>query len=98
MHKRWPIILTGIIDTIYHQDHALGVTLESETAVPDRSEVETKIKEGKAIIEQVSKLKYEMARDRPLECVDFCLSDIISGSPIYHQAYPGRRRALGTGV
>lgn len=63
--KRWPIILTSIIDNIYRVNHALSVAQsEHEDAL-----IEEKIEEGKGLIEQISKLKYEMGRDRPLECV-----------------------------
>ena len=74
--KRWPIILTKLIDTVHNINHEL--TLEglgqrqsvdtSETTEGDgyNQEREDKIKEGCAIIEKVSKLKYEMARDRAL--------------------------------
>ena len=68
MVKRWPIILTTIIDTVYRVDHELAVQIPtladgSGTAVAAAE----KLAEGKDIIEKVSKLKYEMARDRPLE-------------------------------
>lgn len=67
VYKRWPIILTGIIDTIYHEDHNLGVLMESGAPDVNSADLETKITEGKAIIGEVSRLKYDMARDRPLE-------------------------------
>ena len=68
MVKRWPIILTGIIDTIYRLDHEIGVSLPTLPAGSDEAaHAEEKIGEGKAIIERISRLKYEMARDRPLE-------------------------------
>lgn len=70
MVKRWPIILTGIIDTVYRIDHEIGASLS--TAEPGSAEVtktEEKIAEGKGIIEKISKLKYDMARDRTLEYV-----------------------------
>lgn len=71
MVKRWPIILTGIIDTIYRIDHELSVSLPAAGGT-DKAEVpqaEEKLAEGKLIIEKISKLKYDMARDRLLECV-----------------------------
>lgn len=68
--KRWPVILTGIIDTIYKLDHEIGVSLPTLPAGSEEAAcAEEKISEGKAIIEKISKLKYEMARDRPLEYV-----------------------------
>lgn len=66
--KRWPVILTGIIDTIYRVDHDLGVSLDARPA--DSEEVikgNEKIEEGKGIIEKIGAVKYEMARDRPLQ-------------------------------
>lgn len=56
MH-RWPIILTKLIDHIHNVNHELtinGADLE-------------RIEEGKGIIGKVSKLKYEMARDRAIQ-------------------------------
>ena len=61
--------MTSIIDTIYRLDHELGVSLPTLPAGGQEAiRIEEKISEGKAIIERISKLKYEMARDRPLEC------------------------------
>ncbi|KAJ3486942.1 hypothetical protein NLI96_g3894 [Meripilus lineatus] len=65
--KRWPVILTQIIDTIYHADHDLGISLASIESAAEKSKVEEKIEEGKAIISKISQVKYEMARNRPLE-------------------------------
>lgn len=66
--KRWPIILTGIIDTIYKLDHEIGVSLPTLPAGSEEAaRIEEKIKEGKAVIERISKLKYDMARDRVME-------------------------------
>ena len=68
--KRWPVILTGVIDTIYRIDHEIGVSLPTLPAGGEEAaRVEEKIVEGKAIIEKISKLKYDMARDRALEYV-----------------------------
>jgi hypothetical protein len=70
--KRWPIILTGIIDTIYRIDHKISVTLPSLAAgSKDAQEAEAKLAEGKAIIEKISQLKYDMARNRQLEYASF---------------------------
>lgn len=66
--KRWPIILTGIIDTIYRIDHDISLSL-STAAGPGGGTVESeeRLSEGKGIIEKISRLKYDMARDRALE-------------------------------
>lgn len=57
--KRWPVILTGVIDSVYSENHAL-------TDCPDKAD---KLEEGKALIATISRLKYGMARDRALEQV-----------------------------
>ena len=66
--KRWPVILTGIIDNIYRFNHDLSISLGSKD--PESEEVviaKERIAEGKNIIETISKLKYEMGRDRTME-------------------------------
>jgi hypothetical protein len=57
--KRWPVILTTVIDSVYSENHEL-------TGVPDKDD---KLEEGKALIATISRLKYDMARDRALEYV-----------------------------
>ena len=57
--RRWPVILTTVIDSVYSENHEL-------TGVPDKDD---KLEEGKAMIATLSRLKYDMARDRPLEYV-----------------------------
>ncbi|QRW26269.1 hypothetical protein RhiXN_11930 [Rhizoctonia solani] len=52
--KRWPVIITNIIDTVYRAVDAEG------NSSPE------KVAEGKALISQLSKLKYDMSHDRPL--------------------------------
>ena len=66
--KRWPIILTNVIDFIHRVNHDLTMDRDASS--------EEKIQEGKQIIEKISKLKYEMARDRALECV--CLPLLLT--------------------
>ncbi|KAK7035393.1 Hairy/enhancer-of-split with YRPW motif protein 2 [Paramarasmius palmivorus] len=61
--KRWPIILTSIVDQLHRENHNLHLTLTGEAPNPI---IEKKVSEGKDIIEKVSKLKYEMARDHAL--------------------------------
>ncbi|KAH9019181.1 hypothetical protein EDB85DRAFT_2075854 [Lactarius pseudohatsudake] len=56
--KRWPVILTTVIDSVYSVNHEL-------TNLPDKKAA--KLEEGKALIAAMSRLKYEMARDKPLE-------------------------------
>lgn len=57
--RRWPVILTTVIDSVYSENHEL-------TGFPEKAD---KLEEGKAIIATVSRLKYAMARDRALEYV-----------------------------
>ncbi|KAI8972554.1 DUF89 domain-containing protein [Trametes punicea] len=64
--KRWPVILTGIIDNIYCRNHDLGVSASSKTD-EEKAVVEEVINEGKKIISQIGQVKYDMARDRPLQ-------------------------------
>ncbi|CDO75454.1 hypothetical protein BN946_scf184823.g8 [Trametes cinnabarina] len=64
--KRWPVILTGIIDNIYCRNHDLGVSLPSKTEA-EKALIEETIEEGKKIISKVGEVKYDMARDRALQ-------------------------------
>ena len=71
--KRWPIILTGIIDNIYCRNHDFGLSLDTKTA-EEAAVLEEQIAEGKKIISQIGEVKYDMARDRPLPYdVTLCL-------------------------
>ncbi|RDX41169.1 DUF89 domain-containing protein [Lentinus brumalis] len=63
--KRWPVILTGIIDNIYCRNHDLGVSLPSKSP-EETALIEEQITEGKKIINEVGQIKYDMARDRAL--------------------------------
>ncbi len=65
MIKRWPVILTGIIDNIYCRNHDLGVSLPSKSP-EETALIEEQITEGKKIINEVGQIKYDMARDRAL--------------------------------
>ena len=76
--KRWPIILTKLIDTVHNLNHEMTMratrrnnavnSIQGDTwrEKLDLENWEEKVAEGRAIIEEVSKLKYEMARDRAL--------------------------------
>ena len=57
--RRWPVILTSVIDSVYSENHEL-------TGFPDKAD---KLEEGKTLIATISRLKYGMARDRNLEYV-----------------------------
>ncbi|KAJ3729202.1 DUF89 domain-containing protein [Lentinula guzmanii] len=70
--KRWPVILTSIVDQLHRENHDLHLRPPIDGSDSAHSEeeslrVEAKITEGKAIIEKVGKLKYEMARDHVME-------------------------------
>lgn len=71
--KRWPVIITGVIDAIYRINHDLSLSSDpdlqklGDISVVDR-ETRERIEEGKKLIEKLSKLKYEMGRDKPLQC------------------------------
>jgi Damage-control phosphatase ARMT1-like domain len=64
--KRWPVIITGVIDQVHNACHVYS--LQSQQPDPDK-DLDARVAEGKGIIEQISKLKYQMARDHPLESV-----------------------------
>ncbi|KAI0632878.1 DUF89 domain-containing protein [Trametes polyzona] len=66
VRKRWPVILTGIIDNIYTRNHELGISVRDKTDEAEKASVEEIIEEGKGIISKVGQVKYDMARDRPL--------------------------------
>lgn len=65
--KRWPVILAGIVDQLHRENHAFHVQAQEDHT--QKQALENKITEGKAIIEKISKLKYDMARDHVMECV-----------------------------
>jgi damage-control phosphatase, subfamily III len=65
--KRWPIILTGILDHLHNMNHDL--TLETQADTAHVSDLHSQIAESTAIIEKISRLKYLMGRDKELECV-----------------------------
>ncbi|KAG7447265.1 DUF89 domain-containing protein [Guyanagaster necrorhizus] len=64
VQKRWPIILTGVVNQLHLENHDLFVSLGQADG---KDSLEGKLAEGKSLIEKVSKLKYEMARDHALE-------------------------------
>lgn len=71
--RRWPIIITNIIDHVHRLIH--DMTMESkrlaesgEDASLERAKaLDVKVEEGKGIISKASRLKYRMARDQELE-------------------------------
>lgn len=65
--KRWPVILAGVVDQIHRENHDNTLHLQAQEDSAQKQDLEIKIAEGKAIIENISKLKYEMARDHVME-------------------------------
>ncbi len=51
--KRWPTIITGVIDDISKAINQKGLSEEA-------------VKQGKSIIEEIGALKYDVQHDRPL--------------------------------
>ncbi|KAK0549827.1 Hairy/enhancer-of-split with YRPW motif protein 2 [Tilletia horrida] len=58
--SRWPTILTGVIDSLVHASAALAYARNAELA-------QARIDEAKGLIESISKLKHDLARNRNLE-------------------------------
>jgi len=65
--RRWPIIITKVIDEINQRCH--DFSLDIKRGVSPKDVLDAKIKEALAIVNEISKLKYEMARDRPIKSV-----------------------------
>lgn len=65
MVKRWPVIITGVIDQLHNTCHELSLQAQKPGATKD--ELQSKIEEGQAVIGRISKLKYDMGRDHALE-------------------------------
>merc|ERR1712130_216743 len=53
--RRWPTILTQVVDAMFRQCHDLSLSGQDASVV-----------EGKQIIEKISALKYELTHDRAL--------------------------------
>jgi len=60
--RRWPVILTTIIDHLYRVGHELATQPNDFSPAV----AEQRIEAGKSVIEKISKLKYEMGREKPL--------------------------------
>ncbi|CAO1614761.1 unnamed protein product [Sympodiomycopsis kandeliae] len=58
--RRWPTILTQAIDGLYQASSALS-------SLSSASDTQAKVEESKKIIAQISQLKHDIGRDRPLE-------------------------------
>jgi hypothetical protein len=64
--KRWPVILTGIIDRIHRINHVLALECKEGDPVV-KAVLEEKISEGTEIISRIGGLKYRMGGDKKLE-------------------------------
>jgi hypothetical protein len=66
--KRWPVILTGVIDRLHRINHELTVEVKKGDSVLN-TVLEEKIAEGKEIISRISGLKYRMGGDKTLDTI-----------------------------
>jgi len=75
--RRWPVILTTVIDHLYRVGHELATQPNdlSPTVAEER------IAGGKAIIEKISKIKYEMGREKELQYGFTYQLLVVFGSP-----------------
>ena len=64
--KRWPVILTGVIDRLHRINHELTVEVQNGDTI-FKNDLEEKISEGKDIISRISGLKYRMGGNKKLE-------------------------------
>lgn len=71
--RRWPTILTGVIDELNQQCHGISLMIK-EGSVP-KEVGDVKIEEASSIMNKISMLKYEMTRDKPLKSVPTSISD-----------------------
>ena len=67
--KRWPIILTGIVDQLHRDCHDLTMEAQKHNDEPSKRLLEEKITEAKDVISRISKLKYQMGGDKKLQWV-----------------------------
>lgn len=65
--RRWPIIITGVIDDVHQACHLLSLEGQKVSGELKASDSSTKSDQGKEIIAKISKLKYQMGRDHPLD-------------------------------
>ena len=65
--KRWPVILTGIVDRLHRNCHDLTMEAQKPGDETAKKSLEEKITEAKDIISSISKLKYQMGGDKKLQ-------------------------------
>lgn len=71
--RRWPAILTQVVDAMYRECHRHSQNNASE-----------EVDEGKAIIEKISELKYELTHDRALSTLDVTKENAVQLSSGFH--------------
>ncbi|KII83842.1 hypothetical protein PLICRDRAFT_58283 [Plicaturopsis crispa FD-325 SS-3] len=62
--RRWPVILTTVIDVLYSTNHNIALANEG------KGDGNVALDEGKAMIERISRLKYRMGRVNDLEPIE----------------------------
>ncbi|KAJ6468966.1 DUF89 domain-containing protein [Mycena vulgaris] len=60
---RWPVIITGVIDRLHRLSHDLCLEVNATHDETEKEALNLRVEEAKGIIEQISKLKYEMGRN-----------------------------------
>ncbi|KAJ7777584.1 DUF89 domain-containing protein, partial [Mycena maculata] len=65
--QRWPVIITGVIDRMHRLSHDLCLEMNATQVESEKVALKVQIDEAKGIIEQISKLKYEMGRNYVLQ-------------------------------
>ncbi|KAI8922081.1 hypothetical protein DFJ77DRAFT_445212 [Powellomyces hirtus] len=79
---RLPVILTKCIDSISRELHAATTTTASDaSSLPPLAQTE-RATEGKQIIAELSKLVYELQRDRPLQRINDTEEDAASWNSV----------------
>jgi hypothetical protein len=63
--KRWPVILTGVIDRLHRINHDLTIEAKGDPTL--KTFLEEKVLEGREIIAKISQLKYQMGGDKQLQ-------------------------------
>ncbi|KAJ7145852.1 DUF89-domain-containing protein [Mycena epipterygia] len=64
---RWPVIITGVIDRMHRLSHDLCLEMNASDDEKEKKSLQLRIDEAKGIIEQISRLKYEMGRNYTMQ-------------------------------
>ncbi|KZP30085.1 DUF89 domain-containing protein [Athelia psychrophila] len=65
--KRWPIILTSVVDRLHRLNHDLIVDMKTQ---PGTAALSEKLEEGKEVIAKISGLKYQMGSNKDLAPIE----------------------------